>query len=300
MIIEENENNATGFCNQDGEMNEKNTNSTDVSSNSVIAETEITHESDVERVDADGEGSSNLPDDSSMNVDEIDECNSENKDSIELIDDIQKDNSNISEKESDELLSGIKMMIEQNKIISLKQEDLDNKIIKVLKENNSFQIQVRQNMQKDLDEMKRRLNGEEFIPLLKTISELFIEWRDVLDELEEGVPKRKVAGVFDILKELLEEYDCRIGNSSVGSRRNPKYSKLKNKIPIGDKDKHEKIAACYNPWIVKEPFVLYPEFVDVYVYDSSLDNQHSSINDNDQKDELNIFDSESDNVNEEV
>lgn len=148
-------------------------------------------------------------------------------------------------------------------------QNLEQKVIQTLRENSNFQIQVRQNMQKELEDAKKKLSGDIFIPLLKEIAELYVEWQDVLNDLEDGVAKRKVRGIFEVLEEILEEYGCDFGISEVDSKRKTKYSKLKNKIPTVCKEKHETIAKSYNPWIVKEPFVLYPEYVDVYAYDPS-------------------------------
>ncbi len=148
-------------------------------------------------------------------------------------------------------------------------QNLEQKVIQTLRENSNFQIQVRQNMQKELEDAKKKLSGDIFVPLLKEIAELYIEWQDVLNDLEDGVAKRKVQGIFEVLEEILEEYGCNFGTSQIDSKRKTKYSKLKNKIPTGYKEKHETIAKSYNPWIVKEPFVLYPEYVDVYAYDPS-------------------------------
>lgn len=165
------------------------------------------------------------------------------------------------------------------------QKDLETKVIQTLKENVNFQIQVRQNMQKELEDAKKKLSGDIFVPLLKEIAELYVEWSDVIDELE-GVPKRKVAGIFEVLEEILEENGCVLGTSEIDSKRRTKYSKLKNKVPTSDKAKHETIAKSYNPWIVKEPFVLYPEYVDVYVFDPNyIDNLKDGRNEQDEQSE---------------
>lgn len=163
-------------------------------------------------------------------------------------------------------LSSVLVKIEEN---GAAYQNLEQKVIQTLRENSNFQIQVRQNMQKELEDAKKKLSGDIFIPLLKEIAELYVEWQDVLNDMEDGVAKRKVRGIFEVLEEMLEEYGCDFGTSEVDSKRKTKYSKLKNKIPTGCKEKHETIAKSYNPWIVKEPFVLYPEYVDVYAYDPS-------------------------------
>lgn len=154
--------------------------------------------------------------------------------------------------------------------LSTTQRDLELKVVQTLKENTNFQIQVRQNMQKDLEEAKKKLSGDIFIPLLKEIAEIYVEWQDVLEDMEDGSAKRKVAGIFELLLEILEEYGCEFGTSPCDTKRRPKYSKLRNKVLTSDKSRHETISHSHNPWIVKEPFVLYPEYVDVYVFDKSL------------------------------
>lgn len=151
------------------------------------------------------------------------------------------------------------------------QRNLEGKVIQTLKENANFQIQVRQNMQNELEEARKKLGGTVFIPLLKELAELYVEWQDVLDDMEEGKARRKVSGIFEILRDILEENGCEFGTSDVDAKRSPKYSKLKDKVPTGEKGRHETIAKSHNPWIVKEPFVLYAEKVDVYVYDEKLD-----------------------------
>ena len=171
--------------------------------------------------------------------------------------------------EGKQILDEVSLVFEKIEENGVSYQNLEQKVIQTLRENSNFQIQVRQNMQKELEDAKKKLSGDIFIPLLKEISELYVEWQDVLNDMEDGVAKRKVRGVFEVLEEILEEYGCDFGISETDSKRRTKYSKLKNKIPTGCKEKHETIAKSYNPWIVKEPFVLYPEYVDVYVYDPS-------------------------------
>jgi hypothetical protein len=163
-------------------------------------------------------------------------------------------------------------------------QNLEQKVIQTLRENSNFQIQVRQNMQKELEDAKKKLSGDIFIPLLKEIAELYVEWQDVLCDLEDGVAKRKVQGIFEVLEEILEEYGCEFGTSEIDSKRRTKYSKLKNKVATGIKEKHETVAQSHNSWIVKEPFVLYPEYVDIYVYDASLSEE---LNDSTENDNIN-------------
>lgn len=225
-----------------------------------------------------------------------DENLSENQEAAEekKIDDPEQENISFSSKKenskekdnANEVLVCLQEKMEQS--ISL-QRELEFKVIQTLKENANFQIQVRQNMQKELEDVKKKLSGDIFIPLLKEIAELYVEWKDVINELDDGIAKKKVVGIFEVLQEILEEYGCEFGTSEVGCKRRPKYSKLKNKILTGNKEKHETVVKSHNPWIVKEPFVLYPEFVDVYVYDSSLpevaETDEETVNNNIQEEE---------------
>lgn len=160
----------------------------------------------------------------------------------------------------------------------LARKELENKVIQTLKENKVFQTQVRQGMQQEIEEARKKLKGEIFIPLLKEIAELYMENRDVVNDMESGIPQKKVRAVFEIMEEMLEEYGCEIGESEIGSKRKPKSSKIRKTIPTGIKDKQETVAKSYNPWIIKEPFVIYPEYVDVYVYDPNMKEETESDN----------------------
>lgn len=186
------------------------------------------------------------------------------QDTIDLSDESgeKKDKGEISE-----LADKLQIISDELKKCTEAQRDLETKTVRTLKENANFQIQVRQNMQKELEEAKKKLSGEIFIPLLKEIAELYVEGQDVLDDMEEGVAKRKVDGIFETLKDILEENGCEFGTSEIGTKRRTRYSKLKDKVPVGEKERHEMVAKSHNPWIVREPFVLYPEKVNVYVYD---------------------------------
>ena len=97
--------------------------------------------------------------------------------------------------------------------VAEKQDRNDRQIAQTLRENANFQIQVRQGMQHDLDELKAQSNG------------------------------------------------CLLYTSC----------KVVKKIPTGDKKLHNTVANSRKPGVVRGRTVLYPEFVDVYVYDSALE-----------------------------
>lgn len=226
-------------------------------------------ETEIVGSDSSGEEETNAPDS------EVTECiedtpESETDPVQDAVDLPNESGEKKSEGEISELADKLQAMSDELKKCTEAQRDLEAKTVQTLRENANFQIQVRQNMQKELEEAKKKLSGDVFIPLLKEIAELYIEGRDVLDDMEEGVAKRKVEGIFDILKDILEENGCEFGTSENGTKRNPRYSKLKNKVSVREKERHETVAKSYNPWIVREPFVLYPEKVDICVYDPAL------------------------------
>lgn len=227
------------------------------------------YETEIVVSDPSGEEEANAPDV------EITECIEDTpqsetapvQDAVDLPDESGEKN---SEGEISELADKLQAVSDELKKCTEAQRDLEAKTVQTLRENANFQIQVRQNMQRELEEAKKKLSGAVFIPLLKEIAELYIERQDVLDDMEEGVAKRKVEGIFDILKDILEENGCEFGTSEIGTKRNPRYSKLKKKVPVNEKERHETVAKSHNPWIAREPFMLYPEKVDVCVYDPAL------------------------------
>ena len=50
--------------------------------------------------------------------------------------------------------------------------------------------------------------------------------------------------------------------------RQTRFTKIVDKIPTEDQQKHNTIAASRKPGVIKGRTVLYPEFVDVYVCES--------------------------------
>lgn len=152
-----------------------------------------------------------------------------------------------------------------------KQEKNDRQLTQMLRENATFQIQVRQGMQHDLDILKSQLNGEQFNPLLKEIASVYAEYQYLLDD--EGIPARSrknLESLFEQLEDILGDYEAEVCQSEIGSARQTRTCKVIEKIPIGDPKKHNTIAASRKPGVVRGRSVLYPEFVDVFVYDSSL------------------------------
>lgn len=177
------------------------------------------------------------------------------------------DTVSVAEETAAETLS-IPMML---RTIVAKLEKNDRQLAQTLRENATFQIQVRQGMQQDLDSVREQLSGEQFNPLLREIASVYVEYQSLLaDESIVGILRKNLQALFEQLEDILCDYGAEICRSEVGSVRQTRTCKVIGKIATADKEKHNTIAASKKPGVVRERTVLYPEFVDVYVYDSSL------------------------------
>ncbi len=159
-----------------------------------------------------------------------------------------------------------------------KQERNDRQLAQVLRENANFQIQVRQGMQRDLDKMKEQLSGEQFNPLLKEIAAVYVEYQFLL--ADKSVPdqfRKNLLALFEQLEDVLSDYGAEVYRSETGSIRQPKICKIINKIPTGQQEYHNTIAVSRKPGVVRGRSVLHPEFVDVYVFDASLTEEASTM-----------------------
>lgn len=150
-----------------------------------------------------------------------------------------------------------------------KQEKNDRQLAQSLRDNANFQIQVRHGMQRDLDKLKEQMNGEQFNPLLREISSVFVEYQSLLDDETISDRSRKnLQSLFEQLEDMLNDYGAEVCRSEIGSVRQTRTCKIIEKIPTGCQEKHNTIAASRKPGVVRDRFVLYPEFVDVFIYDA--------------------------------
>ena len=152
-----------------------------------------------------------------------------------------------------------------------KQDKNSRQLTQVLRENINFQNQVRQGMQNELVQLKEQQRGEQFTPLLKEIATVCVEYRNLLNEetISDSV-KRTLQLMFDQLEDILADYGAELSTSQVGELRKPLLTKIINTIATDDEKKHNTIAKSRRPGVVRNGHPLYREYVDVYVYDSSL------------------------------
>ena len=161
---------------------------------------------------------------------------------------------------------------EMFKALTEKQEKNERQLAQALRENANFQVQVRQGMQRDLDDLKEKVEGEQFNPLLKAIAEVYSEYYSIqAEECLTDKARRNLNALFGQLEDLLMEYDAETCVTKVGDVRQNRVSKVVGKIPTGEKEKHNTVAFSRMPGVVRNRVVLHQEFVDIYIYDPNLE-----------------------------
>lgn len=155
--------------------------------------------------------------------------------------------------------------------IAEKQDRNDRQLSQTLRENANFQIQVRQGMQRDIDTFKEQQSGEQFNPILKEIALMYVEYQGLLeDDGISDLSRKNLKALFEQLEDLLVDYGSEISRSEVGTVRQTRSTKIIGKVPTGDQSKHNTVAVSRKPGVLRGSTVLYPEFVDVFIYDPSI------------------------------
>ena len=154
----------------------------------------------------------------------------------------------------------------------LEQQDRNSRqLTQVLRENVNFQNQVRQGMYDELENLKEDQRGEQFTPILKAVAAICVEYRSLLnDESISKKGRRTLQLLFDELEDILSEYDAEIFHSRKGSQRKPLLTKIINTIATDNQKLHNTIAKSRRAGVIRNGRPLYREFVDVYVFDSTL------------------------------
>ena len=167
--------------------------------------------------------------------------------------------------------------LDLNKLVSMINEILDQQdknsrqLTQVLRENINFQNQVRQGMYDELEQLKEDRRGEQFTPILKAIAAVCVEYRSLLgDETISKKGRRTLTLLFEELEDILAEYDAEIFHSKIGEVRKPLLTKIINTISTDNRELHNTIAKSRRAGVIRAGRPLYREFIDVYVFDSSL------------------------------
>ena len=173
--------------------------------------------------------------------------------------------------ESDSVQVDLSKLVEMINEILEQQDKNSRQLTQVLRENVNFQNQVRQSMQDELETLKEDRRGEQFTPILKGIAAVCVEYRSLLgDETISKKGRRTLQLLFEELEDILAEYDAEVFHSQIGEQRKPLLTKIINTISTDNREKHNTIAKSRRAGVIRNGRPLYREFVDVYVFDSSL------------------------------
>lgn len=155
--------------------------------------------------------------------------------------------------------------------ITERQVKNDRQLAQYIKENVSFQIQVRQGMQEELEKLRREKKGDHFNPILSELAEIISVYRPLLSaEADSVVHQKNVQALFEQLEELMNDYDAEVFESEPGSVRRTRMSKIIKKIPTSDEAQHNTVVRSIRPGVAKGKLILSEEYIDVYVYDPEL------------------------------
>ncbi len=159
------------------------------------------------------------------------------------------------------------------------QEKNERKLAQALRENANFQIQVRGGMQHDLDELKSRVSGEQLIPVLKEISEMYVDYIFLTEcGLSAEEIKKNLKMMFSQMEDFFEEYGADVCVSSPGTQRKSRSCRVVSKVPTDDPEKHNTVVRSRKPGVIKDKAVLQPEYIDLYVYEASEEEQKTENN----------------------
>lgn len=196
----------------------------------------------------------------------------------QILDMLQKEsvvNKNESvEKSLSDVISKLESLEDSVRSVCGKQDRNDAKLNQTLRENANFQVQVRRGMQQDIDSYKEQLSGERFDVILKDIAAVYVEYGSVLEDgsMEERT-RKNLESMFEQLEDILTDYGADIIRSSEGDVRRPRVTKVINKLSVNDESKHNTVAKSRKPGVVRDRVILYPEFVDVYIYEPKSESE---------------------------
>lgn len=177
-----------------------------------------------------------------------------------------------AEKKTDaELDERLKKLEEMFQVFGEKQDKVDRQVVQTLRENASYQVQVRQGLQKDVETLRKQQSGEMYNGILKEIATMYSDYQMLLDDENLSPKSRKnMLSLFESMEDLLSDYDAEVVRCQPGDVRPTRQCKIINKIATGDQEMHNTIAQSRKPGVMRGKLVLCHEYVDVYVYDPSL------------------------------
>ena len=122
-------------------------------------------------------------------------------------------------------------------------------------------------MQEKLDYYHQIENGRAFDGILSSIAQIYCNYENIADNIEDINLKKSVRYLLLDLCELLESYGMMIVHSEVGEKRNPQHCKIQERILTDNPSLHDTIAKSYGVGFYLGNRTVIPERVDVYFYE---------------------------------
>lgn len=137
----------------------------------------------------------------------------------------------------------------------------EKKMDRTLRENASFQVQVRGQMQKELEEYQKQQRGEVLALLLTRLSEMYNNYLG-LSNKEDAEKLRQY--ILDDLREILVEEGVKLTHTPVKDLPEMRSCRVLKTIPTDDPSLHGKVAASYSPSFSLSRMILVKETLDLF------------------------------------
>lgn len=122
-------------------------------------------------------------------------------------------------------------------------------------------------MQDELDRYHEADRGNSFNGILGAIARIYVNNESLVDEISDPKTRKSVKYMLLDLSDLLEEYGVSMLKSEVGDKRNVRHCQIVERIPTGDPELHDTIAASHSTGFYKGNRTIIKELVDVYFFD---------------------------------
>jgi molecular chaperone GrpE (heat shock protein) len=132
-------------------------------------------------------------------------------------------------------------------------------------------------MQEKIDHYQQIENGRAFDGILSSIAQIYCNYENIADNIEDSKLKKSVRYLLLDLCELLESYGILIIHSTVGEKRHPQHCKIQERIVTNDPSLHDTIAKTYGSGFYCGNRTVIPERIDVYYYEP--EGEKDSVND---------------------
>lgn len=131
-------------------------------------------------------------------------------------------------------------------------------------------------MQEKLDYYHQIENGRAFEGILSSIAQIYCNYENLADNIDDPKLKKSVRYLLLDLCELLETYGMKMIHSEVGEKRNPQHRKIQERILTENASLHDTIAKSYGIGFYLGNRTIIPERVDVYFYDVKVSTEMAS------------------------